>query len=365
MAEVIFDRVSKRFGSRVVIPELDLRIEDGELLVLLGPSGCGKSTLLRMLAGLEALSGGDIRIGGRTVTALTPQQRNIAMVFQNYALYPHMSVRGNLAFPLRMRRMSRAEREERVQAAARTLGIEALLDKRPAELSGGQRQRVAMGRAIVREPEVFLMDEPLSNLDARLRVQIRTDIAALQQRMGVTTLYVTHDQVEAMTLGHRVAVMRDGRIQQVGPPRLLYEQPLNVFVAGFVGSPPMNLFRAHVERDAAGARLRLGPTWVRPAGGIPAQAHYAGLRPEAFRPTAAGADAVIQAEVVTVEALGHEQIVYFRPPEELLEPAGGGAADLMAARLAAAVEVREGGALALALDAHALHWFDAQGERIT
>ncbi len=365
MPEVALDKVSKVFGSRTVIPELSLRVEDGELLVLLGPSGCGKSTLLRLLAGLEQPDGGDILIGGRPVTALTPQQRNIAMVFQNYALYPNMSVRGNLAFPLRMRRMSRAERDRRVGEAARALGIETLLDKRPAELSGGQRQRVAMGRAIVREPDVFLMDEPLSNLDARLRVQIRTEIAALQQRLGVTTVYVTHDQVEAMTLGHRVAVMRDGRLQQVGPPRQLYEQPANLFVAGFVGSPPMNLFEAHVQRDGEQARLRLGESWFEVAGAVPEPVSWAGLRPEAFTPARTDAAAsLLRVEVVAVEALGHEQIVFFRSPETLLDQAGGGGAEFMTARVDAATQVREGDTLPLRMDARALHWFDAEGRRV-
>ncbi len=207
MAEVEFQRVGKAFGGQTVIPALDLRVRDGELLVLLGPSGCGKSTLLRLLAGLEPASDGEIRIGGRPVDGLGPRERNVAMVFQNYALYPHKTVRGNLEFPLRMRGMLSGERDRRVAEAARALGLEAVLDKRPAELSGGQRQRVAMGRAIVREPDVFLMDEPLSNLDARLRVQIRAEIGALQRRIGVTTLYVTHDQVEAMTLGRPLISM--------------------------------------------------------------------------------------------------------------------------------------------------------------
>src|ERR1035441_6342740 len=223
------------------VDSLDLLVEDGEFMVLVGPSGSGKSTALRMLAGLEVVSRGEIVIGGRVVTGVAPKARDIAMVFQSYALYPHLSVRDNLAFPLKQKRMPAAERSRLVEEAARLLEIDKFLDRRPRQLSGGQRQRVAMGRAIVRRPQAFLMDEPLSNLDAKLRVQTRVEIAALQRRLGGTTVYVTHDQVEAMTLGHRVAVLKDGLLQQCDTPRRLYEHPCNVFVAGFVGSPSMNL----------------------------------------------------------------------------------------------------------------------------
>ena len=237
MGAVELDGLDLRYPDGThAVRDLSLAVDEGEFMVLLGPSGCGKSSLLRLVAGLEAPGAGEIRIGGERVNDRPPQRRNVAMVFQNYALYPHMSVRANLSFPLRMRRLRRAEIERRVDEAARALGLGALLDRRPAELSGGQRQRVAMGRAMVREPSVFLMDEPLSNLDARLRMQVRGEIAELQRRLGTTTLYVTHDQVEAMSLGHRVAVLRAGTLQQVGPPVLLYERPVNLFVAGFLGA---------------------------------------------------------------------------------------------------------------------------------
>src|ERR1035441_9949796 len=232
--------------SSPAVDDLNLEIEDGELMVLVGPSGSGKSTALRMLAGLEVVHSGEVLIGGRVVTGMQPKARDIAMVFQSYALYPHLTIRGNLAFPLKQQRVPKAERELRVQEAARLLEIEPLLDRRPGQLSGGQRQRVAMGRAIVRQPRAFLMDEPLSNLDAKLRVQTRAEIAALQQRLGTTTVYVTHDQVEAMTLGHRVAVLRDGVLQQVGTPDDLYNRPRNVFVAGFIGSPAMNFLPGEI-----------------------------------------------------------------------------------------------------------------------
>src|SRR5215471_11824117 len=242
MAGIEFERVFKRFpGGVTAVEDLTLAIRDGEFMIFVGPSGCGKTTALRMVAGLEEISEGEIRIGGRRVNELDAQDRDIAMVFQNYALYPHKSVRDNIAFPLRMQRMGRTEISRRVDEVATLLGIEALLERRPGELSGGQRQRVAMGRAIVRHPRVFLMDEPLSNLDAKLRVQMRADIAALQARLGVTTVYVTHDQAEALTLGHRVAVLSEGRLQQCDAPRILYEQPANTFVAAFIGSPAMNL----------------------------------------------------------------------------------------------------------------------------
>ncbi|MFF5213585.1 ABC transporter ATP-binding protein [Streptosporangium sp. NPDC000396] len=262
MARVLYDEATRVYpgSQRPAVDALDLDIPDGEFLVLVGPSGCGKSTSLRMLAGLERVDGGSIAIGERDVTHLAPRDRDIAMVFQNYALYPHMSVADNMGFALRVMKVPKDERDRRVREAARLLDLEEFLDRKPKALSGGQRQRVAMGRAIVREPKVFLMDEPLSNLDAKLRVQTRTQIAALQRRLGVTTVYVTHDQVEAMTMGDRVAVLKDGILQQVDTPLRLYQHPANVFVAGFIGSPSMNLAEFRVEGEEAvlgGTRIRL------------------------------------------------------------------------------------------------------------
>src|SRR5438067_3323211 len=266
MARVEFDDVSKIFadGTRAV-DKLDLQITDGEFMVLVGPSGCGKTTALRMVAGLEDISDGVVRIGERVVNDLTPKRRDIAMVFQSYALYPHLSVRDNIAFPLKIAKVSKDEIGRRVAEAARILDLEPYLKRKPRALSGGQRQRVAMGRAIVRQPAVFLMDEPLSNLDAKLRVQMRAEIAGIQQNLGVTTIYVTHDQVEAMTMGDRVAVMRKGELQQVAPPEELYDKPVNLFVGGFIGSPAMNMIEVKLERSngaleavTPGTRLRLG-----------------------------------------------------------------------------------------------------------
>ena len=254
MATVTFDHLYKRYSPEVVaVNDLNLEVEDGEFLVLVGPSGCGKTTALRCVAGLESISDGHLRIGDRVVNEVAPKDRDIAMVFQSYALYPHMSVYDNLAFGLKLRKMDKVEIERRVQEAAGILGLGPFLDRKPRALSGGQRQRVALGRAIVREPSVFLMDEPLSNLDAKLRVQTRAEIARLHQRLGTTTIYVTHDQVEAMTMGDRIAVMKDGVLQQVGSPQELYDHPRNVFVAGFIGSPSMNFATVSVEgrRDHA------------------------------------------------------------------------------------------------------------------
>src|ERR671910_2417676 len=248
MAEIVLDSVSKRFDDGYeAVKDMDLEIKDGEFVILVGPSGCGKSTALRMIAGLEDITEGELRIGDEVVNTYAPKDRDIAMVFQNYALYPHMTVRENMAFPLRLAGTPDAEVQEKVERAARILDLEAHLDRKPANLSGGQRQRVAMGRAIVRDPKAFLMDEPLSNLDAKLRVQMRTEVSRIQQRLGTTTVYVTHDQTEAMTLGDRVAVMRAGVLQQVDTPGRLYEHPDNLFVAGFIGSPAMNFFGAQVE----------------------------------------------------------------------------------------------------------------------
>src|SRR5438045_5465881 len=258
MAGIVLSGVTKEFpGGAVAVSSLDLDVGDGEFLVLGGPSGSGKTTVLRMVGGLEEATAGEIRIGGRDVTGLAPRDRDIAMVFQTYALYPHMTVAQNMGFGLRLRKTPAAEIRRRVEDTAALLGLSDLLDRKPRALSGGQRQRVAMGRAIVREPAAFLMDEPLSNLDAKLRVQMRAEISGLQRDLQVTTLYVTHDQVEAMTMGDRVAVMRKGQLQQVADPQTLYDQPVNLFVAGFIGSPAMNLVHGTVERDAGMLAIRL------------------------------------------------------------------------------------------------------------
>src|ERR671936_1439006 len=267
MAEVVFDHVEKVYENGVrAVQELSLEIHDGEFLVLVGPSGCGKTTALRMVAGLEEISDGTITIGGRVVNDLTPKERDIAMVFQNYALYPHLTVAENIAFGLRLRKEPKKTINEKVEWAGKLLGLTQYLNRRPKELSGGQRQRVAMGRAIVREPQVFLMDEPLSNLDAKLRVQMRAEISRIQRELRVTTIYVTHDQVEAMTMGHRIAVMRDGLLQQLDTPQTLYDRPANLFVAGFIGSPAMNFFRSDLQAegdtlyvDTGAFRIKLPP----------------------------------------------------------------------------------------------------------
>jgi len=330
MAELEFSHVSKVYGvDTPAVRDLNLKVGEGEFVVLVGPSGCGKTTALRMVAGLEEISDGEIRIGDRIVNDLAPRERDIAMVFQNYALYPHKSVYENLAFGLRMRKVSKAEQRRRVEEIARKLGLAGMLQRRPAQLSGGQRQRVAMGRAIVREPKAFLMDEPLSNLDAKLRVQMRAEIARIQQALRVTTLYVTHDQVEAMTMGHRVAVMRAGLLQQVDTPQRLYDAPGNLFVASFVGSPPMNLFEARVEQDAS--RLTFGDTRLElPADVLaerPALRAYAGrrvavgIRPEEVREASGWDGARVRGRVLLVEALGAEQLVHIEIAATPLERA--------------------------------------------
>ena len=324
MAAVHFERLTKIYpNGHIALTELDLRIEDGELLVVVGPSGCGKSTFLRLLAGLEEITSGTLWIGERRANELSPQARNIAMVFQDYALYPTMTVRENLAFPLRMRKLAPADRERRVTWAAELLELGGVLDRRPRELSGGQRQRVAMGRALVREPSVFLLDEPLSNLDAKLRAQVRAEIGDLQRRTGTTMIYVTHDQVEAMTLGRRIAVLHRGQLQQVADPQTLYAAPSNPFVAGFIGSPPMNLFPAELEPAGTGEyRVRSAGQIVglikaeRARQTLAATAEAppltAGIRPEALRPAEAG-ELGFPVTVLNVEYLGHETLVHCRP----------------------------------------------------
>ncbi len=313
MAEVRFEQATRIFRGNDVpaVDRLDLTLADGELLVLVGPSGSGKSTALRMLAGLEEVDAGAIYIGGHDVTDIPPKHRDIAMVFQNYALYPYMDVRSNIGFPLKMAGVRKADRKRRVDEAAEMLGLTSLLDRRPAQLSGGERQRAAMGRAIVRNPQVFLMDEPLSNLDAKLRVKMRVDIAQLQRNLGVTTLYVTHDQVEAMTMGERVAVLRDGRLQQCGPPRELYNRPANLFVAGFIGSPAMNLCAAHLNGDGVadlnGVPVKLAPEAAAAAAARGLHDVIVGLRPESLELDHSGG---IQARVEVVEELGADAFAF-------------------------------------------------------
>lgn len=366
MASIEFRHIEKTFPGGVrVIQDLSLSVRDGEFLVLLGPSGCGKSTLLNLLAGLDTVSGGEILIGDEKVNDWPPQRRNVAMVFQNYALYPHMTVRENLAFPLRMHRRPKAEIARRVEETAHLLGLGELLARKPKALSGGQRQRVAMGRAMVRDPAAFLMDEPLSNLDAKLRGQIRTEIAALQQRLGTTTLYVTHDQVEAMTLGQRVAVLAQGRLQQVDAPRALYDSPANRFVAEFVGSPPMNVFRTRLQLADGHPALALADGQTLPVA-PPPDAAFAGLRPEAFHLAARRPELpTVTVQVAGVERLGHEQIVYFQPfvaEKQTVDTFG--TARLMAARLPAEPPAASQESLRLGIETGALHWFDARGKRI-
>ena len=321
MADIQFVHIGKVYdGDVTAVRDLNLDVAEGEFMVLVGPSGCGKTTALRMIAGLEEITSGEIRIGGKVVNDLAPRDRDIAMVFQNYALYPHKSVYDNLAFGLRMRKVPKAQQKQRVEEIARILGLGDMLQRRPAQLSGGQRQRVAMGRAIVREPKAFLMDEPLSNLDAKLRVQMRAEIARIQQALKVTTVYVTHDQVEAMTMGHRVAVMRDGELQQVDTPQRLYDAPANLFVASFVGSPPMNLFEAVVERDNGRLVCKAGETELELPADVaaerPSLANYAGrriavgIRPEDVREASGWDGARLRGRILLVESLGSELLVH-------------------------------------------------------
>lgn len=312
MTTVTFDNATRLFpgSDRPAVDKLNLEILDGEFLVLVGPSGCGKSTSLRMLAGLEEVNEGSIRIGDRDVTDVPPKDRDVAMVFQNYALYPHMSVADNMGFALKIAGVHKDEIRSRVLEAARILDLEQFLDRKPKALSGGQRQRVAMGRAIVRSPQVFLMDEPLSNLDAKLRVQTRSEIAALQRRLGVTTVYVTHDQVEAMTMGDRVAVLKDGILQQVDTPSRMYDQPANVFVAGFIGSPAMNLLEVGVQGDHmmfGGADVQL-PRETLSAAGDAGQGLTVGVRPEDMELVSEGKG--LETEINLVESLGADAYVY-------------------------------------------------------
>jgi multiple sugar transport system ATP-binding protein len=397
MAGITFDDVTKTYddGYRAV-SDLNLDVKDGEFVVLVGPSGCGKTTALRMIAGLEEISGGQIRIGDRVVNNLPPGARDIAMVFQNYALYPHMTVAENIGFALRMRKVPKAEARRRIEETARIIGLVDHLDRKPGQLSGGQRQRVAMGRAIVREPQVFLMDEPLSNLDAKLRVQMRAEISRIQRQLAVTTVYVTHDQVEAMTMGDRVAVMRRGLLQQFDEPQHLYERPANLFVASFIGSPAMNVLEGSLEREGDALVCRVGTTALALAPEMlnarPGLARYAGrevavgIRPEALdEPDRrdGGDGGRLRGRVQAVEALGPEQLAHVeieaRPvlvedvleglvdaehADELAEIIADGRATVVA-RLDASARVRADDEIELAVDLRRLHFFDLEsGEAI-
>ena len=368
MAQVILDHVTKRFGEDVAaLDDLSLRIEDGEFLILVGPSGCGKTTALRIVAGLEKPTSGTITIGDREVNDVSPRDRDIAMVFQNYALYPHMTVYKNLAFGLKERKTPKPEIDRRVREASAMLGLDDLLKRRPAQLSGGQRQRVAMGRALVREPLAFLLDEPLSNLDAKLRVQMRAELKRIHQRLGITTIYVTHDQVEAMTLGDRIVVMSAGEVQQIGNPHDVYRHPANLFVAGFIGSPPMNLLRGRV----AGGRVEAGDlAFDRP--GVPDGEVAVGVRPEALT---VGADGLpsLEFRVDVVEPLGDEVVVHGSTLGTLVESGAEEGLELplavegsrapVVARFEPAHEPEPGDTLRLGIKPERIYLFDLQTRR--
>jgi multiple sugar transport system ATP-binding protein len=382
MSTVVLERVNKVYDNGFhAIYDRDLDIADGEFLVLVGPSGCGKSTALRMIAGLETISSGELRIGDRMVNDIEPKDRDIAMVFQNYALYPHMSVFDNIAFALKLARMPRDEIETRVQKAAAILELEPYLDRKPARLSGGQRQRVAMGRAIVREPSAFLMDEPLSNLDAKLRVQMRAEIARLQRDLGVTTIYVTHDQVEAMTMGDRVAVLKAGVLQQVDTPQNLYDSPVNVFVGAFIGSPSMNLYDAAIAIDDGAISLELGsqhlslPSEVLDA--HPALANHdgkrivVGIRPEELEDASVAASVPAERQITgavrLVEALGSELMVHISIDARRVDSGDPDAPEVSeietvansVARFSPRSRVRVGDVIEIAVAVERLHFFDA------
>ena len=388
MASVVLENLTKSYGNGAVsaVNRLSLEIVDGEFLVLVGPSGCGKSTALRMIAGLEEITGGEVSIDGEVVTDVHAKDRDIAMVFQNYALYPHMTVYDNIAFALQIAKRPKPEIDQRVQEVARILQLEPYLKRRPGQLSGGQRQRVAMGRAIIREPAVFLMDEPLSNLDAKLRVQMRSEIARIQDRLGVTTIYVTHDQVEAMTMGDRVALMKDGVLQQVDSPANIYGRPANVFVASFIGSPAMNLLMGRLgAQDAAGAMLEIGSHRLRVPPEVfaqrPALARHAGreiiagIRPEDMEDaglvTGHSPDRKLTVEIDLAEALGSDNIVHFgidAPAPEIEDPdaladitktLGRGNTSPCVARFSAKSGVRTGQTVQVAVDCERLQFFDA------
>jgi multiple sugar transport system ATP-binding protein len=383
VAEIVLEHITKRFpDGALAVDDFNLNIADGEFVILVGPSGCGKSTTLNMIAGLEDITSGELRIGGQVVNNKTPKDRDIAMVFQSYALYPHMTVRENMGFALKLAKTPQNVINEKVEEAARILDLTQHLDRRPANLSGGQRQRVAMGRAIVRDPAAFLMDEPLSNLDAKLRVQMRTEVSRIQRRLGTTTVYVTHDQTEAMTLGDRVAVMRSGLLQQVGSPKELYDRPVNLFVAGFIGSPAMNFLSGTLENGMLRTNLgdfrltdRLRREVEHSASGRDV---IVGLRPENFEDAVlVSADArpngiTFRADIDVLESLGSDVLVYFTlgreeginaaELEELARDSGradtGASGDTIVARLDAATRIREGQDAELWVDARAMHVFD-------
>jgi multiple sugar transport system ATP-binding protein len=379
MARIVLENVTKVFGDDVIaVDDVSLEIGDGEFMVLVGPSGCGKSTILRIVAGLEDVTAGEVNIGDTQVTDLPPKERDIAMVFQNYALYPHMTVEQNIGFGLRLSRRPKEEIRRRVHDVATTLGLERLLERKPAELSGGQRQRVAMGRAMVREPQAFLMDEPLSNLDAKLRVQMRAELARLHERLGTTTLYVTHDQVEAMTLGHRVAVLRDGMLQQIDTPQNLYSRPENLFVAAFIGSPPMNL----VEATVSDGRVAFGEHEIALPSELPDAAGgtvILGIRPADFEDADVWHDArrpTIEVTAEVTEDLGSEMNVIFpvQAPPVLTEDTLAAATDVeddavqllaeiherarFCARVDARSKIRPGATARLSVDPGRFHYFD-------
>jgi len=349
VASVTYEHVTKKFSAdTTAVNDLSLEIRDTEFMVLVGPSGCGKSTALRMLAGLEEITAGQIKIDDQVVNKMPPRDRDVAMVFQSYALYPHMSVFDNMGFGLKMRGSTRTEIETRVKEAGRILRLDKLLGRKPRQLSGGQRQRVALGRAIVRQPRVFLLDEPLSNLDAMLRVQTRIELQKMHQRLGTTFIYVTHDQVEAMTMGDRIAVMRDGVLQQVAPPREIYDQPVNMYVAGFIGSPRMNFLPVTIsdhEAKASGFELKL-PEAPGVSRGI------LGIRPEHFLPNVSEEDAAIDLKVEVLEVLGADQYLY-----------GKIGSDDLIARVDPALKVSIGDRVRLAVNMKRLHLFDAETEK--
>ena len=407
MAEVLLEEVGKVYGEDVVaVKEMNLDIPDGEFVVFVGPSGCGKSTALRMIAGLEDITSGQVHIGSQVVNDLPPRDRDIAMVFQNYALYPHMNVRENMGFALKLKKIDKQEINRRVEEAAKILGIESFLDRKPKALSGGQRQRVALGRAIVREPKAFLMDEPLSNLDAKLRVNMRTEISKLHNRLGTTTIYVTHDQTEAMTMADRIVVLKDGVVQQVASPQEMYERPENVFVAGFIGSPAMNFIKAHLQRAEGGgysvifgegARQTSIPLSKETISEYPHVGEYAdrevilGVRPEHMEDSrfvsAGSRGSTLEVEPEVIESMGSEKYVYFavgagqvahsKTLDEMVDADGasGGASEngegaaetafeeMMVARVSSESGVRHGERLTLAIEPDKIRLFDPETEQ--